>query len=81
MNGHCNILVKDTGVGINKSDIEKLFSISNHEIESKDKGTGFGLLICKEFVEKNNGRIWAESQLNKGTTFVVELQSVQGITV
>ena len=39
----------------------------------KEKGTGLGLLICRELIEKNKGRIWFESQENQGTTFFFTL--------
>lgn len=59
------ISVKDTGVGIAINDIPKLFKIeSNHSTSgtSKEKGTGLGLILCKEFVEKHGGKIWVESE-------------------
>ncbi len=65
-NGFVEIEVKDNGIGISKFMIEKLFSIvekiSNDGTEN-EKGTGLGLVLCKELVEKNNGKIWAESEL------------------
>jgi PAS domain S-box-containing protein len=66
------ILVSDNGIGIAHDDLAKLFDISEvHTTEgtANEKGTGFGLLLCKEFVEKHGGKIWVESELGKGTAF------------
>jgi signal transduction histidine kinase/ligand-binding sensor domain-containing protein len=66
------VLVKDQGVGIPPENMEKLFRI---DVKYKttgtagETGTGLGLVLCREFVEKNGGRIWCESQQNSGTTF------------
>jgi signal transduction histidine kinase len=66
------ISVSDTGTGIKKKDIDKLFKIEEGfrtKGTKKEGGTGLGLLLCKEFVEKHNGQIWAESIYGKGSTF------------
>jgi signal transduction histidine kinase/nitrogen regulatory protein PII-like uncharacterized protein len=68
--------VRDTGVGISEVEIDKLFKISEKTTSrgTKDeKGTGLGLLLCKEFVEKHGGKIWVESQLGKGSDFIFTL--------
>lgn len=70
------IAVKDTGVGIAPSQKDKLFEIvSNFSTEgtSGEKGTGLGLILCREFVEKNGGIIWVESEVGKGSTFYFTL--------
>ncbi len=68
--------VKDTGVGIEKENIKLIFD-RFRKIDQKSKklyrGTGLGLAICKELIELLNGRIWAESELNKGTQFYFTL--------
>ncbi|SMO92574.1 PAS domain S-box-containing protein [Saccharicrinis carchari] len=64
--------VKDTGIGIPTDIIDKLFKIEEKvSIPDTDSqtGTGLGLLLCKEFVEKHKGRIWVESELGKGSDF------------
>ena len=64
--------VKDTGVGIAEKDIKKLFKpFSQVDTSStrKYEGTGLGLTICKQLVEKMGGEIWLESELGKGSTF------------
>ena len=66
------VSVKDTGVGISEKDIAKLFIIETKYSTagtSNEKGTGLGLILCKEFVEKNGGRIWVESAVGKGSKF------------
>lgn len=70
------ITVTDTGVGIKPDRINKLFNLAENESTTGtdgEKGTGLGLIICKEFVEKNNGRIHVESEPGKGTTFYITL--------
>ena len=64
--------IKDTGVGIPESSIPKLFRIDEHyttEGTNQEAGTGLGLILCREFIEKHNGQIWVQSTEGKGTTF------------
>jgi PAS domain S-box-containing protein len=66
------ISVSDNGIGIKPDDLTKLFDISEvHSTKgtSKETGTGLGLLLCKEFVEKHGGKIWVESEVGKGSDF------------
>ncbi|MCR8666585.1 tetratricopeptide repeat-containing sensor histidine kinase [Aestuariibaculum sp. M13] len=74
-NGSCIISVADTGIGISKENMDKLFKNSSFTTlgTNNEKGTGLGLSICKELVELNNGKIWVESTLNVGTTFYIQL--------
>ena len=69
---YIHIYVKDSGIGIPKEIMEKLFRIDvnvTSEGTNKEKGTGLGLILCKEFVEKHGGKIWVESEVGKGSTF------------
>ncbi len=64
--------VMDNGIGIDKEDLDKLFRIDvNHSTKgtANEKGTGLGLILCKELVERNNGKIKVESELGKGSKF------------
>jgi PAS domain S-box-containing protein len=66
------ISVTDNGVGIKKEAIDKLFKIEESYSTigtQNEKGTGLGLILCKEFVEKHGGKIWVESTLGQGSTF------------
>ena len=66
------ISIEDTGVGIQKNAIDELFRIDKNtstEGTENEKGTGLGLILCKEFVEKHGGKIWVESEIEKGSTF------------
>ncbi len=66
------VTVVDTGVGISNEVISKLLRIDSKYIgtnKNGEKGTGLGLILCKEFVEKHNGKIWIESEIGKGSNF------------
>lgn len=70
------IQVIDQGTGVSEELHDSLFSdvnIESHRGTANEKGTGLGLKLCKEFVEANHGRIWVESEINKGSTFSVSL--------
>jgi len=70
-NGFIAVRVSDTGTGISEENMQKLFTL--HGVTKPgtqlEKGTGIGLAVCKEFVERNGGKISVESKLNVGTTF------------
>ncbi len=71
-NDFVEIAVKDSGVGIEKDDIDKLFKADVNFTTrgtGNESGTGLGLLVCKEFVEKHGGKIWVESRPGKGSSF------------
>nr|WP_321231155.1 tetratricopeptide repeat-containing sensor histidine kinase [uncultured Psychroserpens sp.] len=78
-NGKSLLCIEDTGVGISKENIDKLFQSGTFTTRgtSNEKGTGLGLTICKELVELNNGRIWVESTPGVGTKFYVELPKIE----
>ncbi len=70
------ISVIDTGVGISKERIDKLFKIGEGHSTTgtaKEQGTGLGLILCKEFIEKHGGRIWVESEQGIGSTIYFTL--------
>jgi len=66
------VTVSDNGVGMNENTISKLFRIGeNYSTKGtqNEMGTGLGLILCKEFIEKHGGKIWAESEVEKGSKF------------
>lgn len=72
------IFIKDNGVGIEENRLNKLFSLGetySTEGTQNEKGTGLGLIMCKEFVEKNDGTISVESKVGEGTKFIISLPS------
>jgi signal transduction histidine kinase len=74
--GQCEISIADSGVGIAKDKLQDLFDIKPDKGQvgtEGEKGTGLGLPLCKDFIEKNNGEIKVESMPGKGTTFFVKL--------
>ncbi|MBC7383462.1 MAG: tetratricopeptide repeat protein [Bacteroidia bacterium] len=78
---YIKISVIDNGVGIAKEKISILFtehSNSSTKGTGNEKGTGLGLMLCKEFVEKNGGEIWVESEEGKGSSFCFTLPKKGG---
>lgn len=64
--------ISDTGIGIDKKDIFKLWDIGIKHTTTgtaNEKGSGFGLSLCKEFVDKLDGEIWVESEVGRGSDF------------
>ncbi|MBA4053352.1 MAG: hypothetical protein C0490_01435 [Marivirga sp.] len=70
------ISVTDNGVGMNNDVLKMLFDKTapyTTRGTANEKGTGLGLILCKEFIEKNGGKIWVESEEGKGSTFFFTL--------
>ncbi|GET28479.1 tetratricopeptide repeat protein [Prolixibacter sp. SD074] len=75
-NKHIKVSVSDTGIGIPKENIPRLFDKSTYFTTygtNNEKGSGLGLNLCSEFVGANNGSIWVDSQLGKGSEFYFTL--------
>lgn len=72
-----HVSVKDNGVGISKENLPKIFNIETTYTTpgtELEKGTGLGLLLCREFIEMHGGKIWVESEEGKGSTFKFTLK-------
>ena len=66
------IKITDTGIGMTLEFKDKLFKMNektNRPGTAGEPSSGLGLLLCKEFIEKHNGKIWVESEEGKGSTF------------
>lgn len=72
MDTEVKISIKDSGVGISQPNLKRIFD-QDQPVKTfgtnKESGSGLGLILCKDFVEKNGGRIWVESEEGKGSTF------------
>ena len=70
------VSVKDDGIGISEKNISKLFNSETHfstRGTNSESGSGLGLILCKDFIEKHGGNIWAESEYGKGSCFYFSL--------
>jgi signal transduction histidine kinase len=70
------IHIADSGIGMNKEQVDALFKIEkgqSREGTEGETGTGLGLILCKEFISKNKGKIWVKSIPQKGSTFYISL--------
>ena len=70
--GFVEVTIKDNGVGMSVEDQENLFTIdvkTSNMGTANEQGSGFGLVLCKDFVEKHGGKIWVVSKLNEGSEF------------
>ena len=73
------VSVKDTGAGISPEVKNNLFKVGEDIIRPDifgKKGTGLGLMLCKDLIEKNGGKLWVESELGKGSTFYFSIPLV-----
>lgn len=73
------VCVSDTGMGIAPEKLERIFSkdLESTNGTENEKGTGLGLMLSKEFVEKNEGKIWVESEVGQGTSFYFTMPIVE----
>lgn len=70
------IAVRDNGLGMKEEALQKLFRADTQYSTygtQNEKGTGLGLMLCKEFIEKHNGQIWVQSEVGKGSVFYFHL--------
>lgn len=75
---HVELSIKDSGIGIPKNELSRLFKIDQkYSIPgtNNETGTGLGLLLCKEFIEKHSGKIWVQSECGKGSEFKFTLRT------
>ncbi len=78
------IIVRDTGIGISKDELKKIFNKFYQAYtgdDRKNEGTGLGLFICKQILHKHNGILWAESELGRGSSFHIELPYLHKMVV
>jgi two-component system, sensor histidine kinase and response regulator len=76
INGRVQLTVQDTGVGIAEENLSKLFAPGNHISTygtNKETGSGLGLKLCYDFITRNNGDIKVESEVGKGSSFMITL--------
>ncbi len=77
------IKIQDSGIGMTEEVQRKLFKIEEHHTTLGtvgEKGTGLGLILCKELVEKNKGKIWVESEVRSGSTFSFTLPAKEELS-
>ncbi len=77
-NSYLEITVSDSGIGIKPENLNKLFRIDENfstKGTADETGTGLGLILCKEFVEKNEGEIWVKSIYGQGSDFTIKLKT------
>ena len=76
----CQISVRDTGRGIPEDKLESIFE-RFQQLDASDSrskgGTGLGLAICRHIIEGHKGKIWVESELGKGSIFLIELPLIK----
>jgi signal transduction histidine kinase len=73
----CSLSITDNGLGISKENQQALFKIEKHYTTlgtHNEKGSGLGLILCKEFIERNGGTITVKSEPKKGSTFTITLK-------
>lgn len=79
--GWVEVSIKDTGIGMNKSIVDNLFRLdeqTNRKGTEGEPSSGLGLIICKDFIEKHGGKLWVESEVDRGSTFSFTLPAKAG---
>jgi len=79
--GWVEVSIKDTGIGMNKSIVDNLFHLdeqTNRKGTEGEPSSGLGLIICKDFIEKHGGKLWVESEVDRGSTFSFTLPAKAG---
>lgn len=69
-----DVIIEDNGIGMNQDAVDKLLEVSRNRTTvgtAGEQGSGMGLLICKEFISRHNGKIKIESEVGKGTKFII----------
>jgi len=80
LTNYIQISIEDRGIGIAFENINKLFRVEfDHKTigNAPEKGTGIGLILCKEFISRNGGEIWVDSLLNQGSTFHFTIPKIE----
>lgn len=80
VNDRITLTIRDTGIGMTEQELSDLFSLSTKPVSrgtEGERGSGLGLILCKEFTERHGGTIEVESKKNEGTAFYVTLPVVQ----
>ena len=70
------IYIEDSGIGMSQTQVDALFAMENHKNSkgtSGEMGTGLGLIVSKEFIDKHNGKLTVESTVDVGTTFIISI--------
>jgi signal transduction histidine kinase len=78
-NNQTLIEIIDSGIGMNQEALDKVFSATDHYSTygtKNERGTGLGLLLCKEYIENGGGKIWIESKEGKGTKISLVLPNI-----
>lgn len=74
--GMAQVSIKDDGIGISKEDIDTIFNVEDKKRRvgtANEQGSGLGLILCKDFIEKHGGRLWVLSTLGEGAEFIFTL--------
>jgi two-component system sensor histidine kinase/response regulator len=71
--------IRDTGIGISAEQVDKIFDSSFYSTAglNHEKGNGLGLMLCREFIDKSNGKLWIESEIGAGSTFFFTLPLIK----
>ncbi len=78
-NNRITLIIEDTGIGISQINIDKVLNeeVFSTEGTAREQGTGLGLILCQDFIKKNNGQFYIQSEVGVGSKFSIELPSTK----